>query len=133
VETDPDLQPEDAPKFKRIVLSDLFRIAEHADEIAWEPFKPGVEIHRLYGNGVRGPTAALLRYRETSRVPLHVHPGFEHIIVLAGSQRDQNGTSTVGTLTINPPGTSHSVISEKGCIVLAVYAEAVQFTEGRRE
>jgi anti-sigma factor ChrR (cupin superfamily) len=74
----------------------------------------------------------LLRYQETSRVPLHVHPGFEHILVLAGAQRDQNGTSTAGTLTINPPGTSHSVISEAGCIVLAVYAEAVQFVEGRR-
>ena len=49
------------------------------------------------------------------------------IIVLAGTQRDQNSTATVGTLIINPPGTEHSVISEAGCIVLAIYEKPVAF------
>lgn len=111
-------------------MTELFRIAERADEIPWKPFKDGVDIYRLYGDGITGPTAALLRFREAGKVPLHSHPGYEHILVLAGSQRDQNSTATAGTLMINPPGTSHSVISEAGCIVLAIYQEPVKFLEG---
>lgn len=120
-------QLDDVPRYPRIELRDLFRLAERPDEIPWEPFKTGVDIHRLYGDGVHGPTAALLRFREAGKVPLHEHRGYEHILILAGTQRDQNGTATAGTLMINPPGTRHSVISEAGCIVLAIYEEAVQF------
>jgi anti-sigma factor ChrR (cupin superfamily) len=111
-----------------VELKDLLRIAENADSISWQPFRDGVEIHRLYGDGVAGPTAALLRYRAEGKVPLHEHAGYEHIIVLSGSQRDQNGTAHAGTLTINPPGTRHSVVSEAGCIVLAIYEKPVRFT-----
>jgi anti-sigma factor ChrR (cupin superfamily) len=129
VETDPAPQPDNAPIFSRIELRDLFHLAERPDEIPWKPFKPGVEIHRLYGDGIVGPTAALLRFREASKIPLHEHPGFEHILVLAGSQRDQNGVIPAGTLAIQPPGTRHSVVSEAGCIVLAIYNESVRFVE----
>ena len=34
---------------------DLFRLAEHRDKIRWIPYKNGVEIFRLYGDGVTGP------------------------------------------------------------------------------
>jgi hypothetical protein len=40
---------------------DLFRLAEHQDKIRWIPYKNGVEIFRLYGDGVTGPGAALRR------------------------------------------------------------------------
>jgi anti-sigma factor ChrR (cupin superfamily) len=127
VEKQPAPQLDDVPPYPRIELRDLFHLAERPDEIPWLPFKDGVEIHRLYGDGVTGPTAALLRFREAGKVPLHEHRGYEHILVLAGEQRDQNGNATAGTLMINPPGTRHSVISEAGCIVLAIYHEAVSF------
>ena len=51
-------------------------------QIPWEPFMDGVEIYRLYGDGLTGPTAALLRFQKAGAVPLHEHPGYEHIIVL---------------------------------------------------
>ena len=35
--------------------------------------------------------------------------------------------ATAGTLIINPPGTQHSVVSEAGCIVLAIYEKPVKF------
>jgi len=87
------------------------------------------------GAGTRacGPTAALLRFRKAGKVPLHEHPGYEHIIVLAGSQRDQNSAAAAGTLIVNPPGTSHSVVGEAGCIVLAIYGAPVQFLPDRRD
>ena len=84
-------------RFPCIELEQLFNIGERQEEIPWEPFKPGVEIHRLYGDGISGPSVALLRFRPTGVVPLHEHTGYEHIIVLAGSQRDANGTAEAGT------------------------------------
>src|SRR5271166_4737088 len=67
-------------------LNDVFHFADHQNEIAWEPYKKGVDIFRLYGDGITGPTAALVRYRERGEVPMHEHKGYEHILILAGSQ-----------------------------------------------
>ena len=108
-------------------LNHVFHFADHQNEIAWEPYKKGVDIFRLYGDGITGPTAALVRYRERSEVPMHEHKGYEHILILAGSQRDENGTFEAGTLVINPPGTRHKVSSDDGCIVLAIYEKPVRF------
>jgi anti-sigma factor ChrR (cupin superfamily) len=121
------VEPDSCPTYSPIELRNLFKIAEEAEVIPWQPFREGVEIHRLYGDGVSGASAALLRYRATGFVPLHEHTGYEHILVLSGSQRDQNGTAAAGTLTINAPGTQHSVVSETGCIVLAIYEKPVRF------
>ena len=122
------MEPISAPPYPRIEIADLFRVATHPEEIPWQPFEDGVDIHRLYGDGITGPTAALIRFQKDGVVPLHTHTGYEHIIVLAGTQRDQNGTATAGRLIINPPGTRHSVVSEAGCIVLAIYEKPVQFS-----
>jgi anti-sigma factor ChrR (cupin superfamily) len=123
------VEPDPAPAFARLELKNLFQIAENADAIAWRPFRDGAEIYRLYGDGVCGPTVALIRFRGEGKIPLHEHEGYEHIFVLSGSQRDQNSTATAGTLMINPPGTRHSVVSEAGCIVLAIYEKPVKFEE----
>ena len=53
--------------------------------------------------------------------------GYEHIFVLTGSQVDENSKAETGTLIINPPGTHHSILSENGCIVLAIYEKPVKF------
>jgi len=115
------------PTYPRTELHNLHRIAEWQDQIAWEPFGDGVEIHRLYGDGVSGSTSALIRFLKAGKVRLHEHAGYEHILVLAGSQSDQNGVSAAGSLVINPPGTRHSIVSESGCIVLAIYEKPVVF------
>jgi anti-sigma factor ChrR (cupin superfamily) len=111
----------------RIPLTDLFTIAEWQDQIPWQPFREGVEIHRLYGDGIQGPTAALIRFRRGGEVPLHEHTGYEHIIVLCGAQRDNHGEEKAGTLIVSPPGTQHRIVSEAGCIVLAIYEKPVRF------
>jgi anti-sigma factor ChrR (cupin superfamily) len=108
-------------------LTDLFNIAAWQDEIPWQPFRDGVEIHRLYGDGITGPSAALIRFADAGEVPLHEHPGYEHILVLSGTQRDLLGTSKAGTLIISAPGTQHRIVSESGCIVLAIYEKPVRF------
>ena len=114
---------------KVIKIHDLFRISGWQEKLPWKPFKNGVDIYRLYGDGQSGPTAALLRFQAGGRVPLHEHMGWEHIFVLSGSQVDENCRAETGMLLINPPGTSHSILSEEGCIVLAIYERPVKFIE----
>ena len=110
-----------------IALTGLFDVVKQADQLPWQPFREGVEIYRLYGDGVKGSTAVLLRYQAGSKVPLHEHPGYEHLLILAGSQEDERGSYEAGTLIINPPGTRHRVVSSAGCIVLAIYEKPVRF------
>ncbi len=121
------MEPDSLPQYARIEIANLFHLAAHPDEGAWEPFKEGVDIHRLYADGLTDPSAALIRFRKEGRVPVHMHTGYEHILTLAGTQRDQDSASSVGSLVINPPGTQHSVIGEAGCIVLAIYEKPVRF------
>lgn len=108
-------------------LNDLFQISGWHQKLRWRPFCDGVEIYKLYSNGADGPSAALLRFSPGGRVPLHEHTGFEHIFVLSGSQVDENSKAETGALIINPPGTSHSILSENACIVLAIYEKPVRF------
>lgn len=117
------------PPFPLVELTGLFDISKNPESIAWTPFREGVEIHRLYGDGITGPTAALLRFRKAAHIPPHVHEGYEHIFVLAGSQWDHKGRIEAGTLRVHPPGTSHEVTSDAGCIVLAIYEKPVRFLE----
>jgi anti-sigma factor ChrR (cupin superfamily) len=112
-----------------LILKDLLNIALKQDDLLWEPFRPGVEIYQVYKDGESGSAAALLRYKPGASVPRHEHLGFEHIFVLSGSQTDHNGEHQAGTLVINPPGTNHSVISQAGCIVLAIWEKPVLLVE----
>ena len=102
-------------------LTRLFEIARHQDDYPWAYFRENVDIHRLYGDGINGPTAVLLRYRQTSPIPPHVHEGYEHILVLCGAQEDTDGLVEAGTLRVHPPGTVHRGTGFAGCIVLAIY------------
>jgi anti-sigma factor ChrR (cupin superfamily) len=122
----------DAHQFSKtlpIEIKDLFQISDRQDEIPWISYKEGVEIFRLYGDGITGPTAALLRYRKAGEVPMHEHSGYEHIVVLSGSQEDEQGIFNAGSLVIHAPGSRHKVRSGAGCIVLAIYEKPVRFLE----
>ena len=66
-------------------MPDWWNLASRADELEWQPFRDGVEIHRIYGDSLTGPSAALMRFREKGSISFHHHNGYEHIHVLAGS------------------------------------------------
>ena len=109
-----------------IVLKDaLTNIDALAKTFDWKPFRPGVEIARIYNTPDNGPSAAFLRYEPGASVPLHIHAGYEHIFILQGSQVDRSGEHFAGDVIINPPGSSHTVSSPKGCIVLIVWDKPV--------
>ncbi|HXS16387.1 MAG TPA: cupin domain-containing protein [Polyangiaceae bacterium] len=117
----------------RLVLRQLFEDCAPEEHGQFVPLHPGVDILPLYGITLEGrplsphgPSAAFIRYAPGARVPRHGHPGFEHIIVLRGSQSDSLGVYPRGTCVVNPPGSSHSVASEEGCLVLAIWDRPVE-------
>lgn len=114
---------------QRIILHDLFKAGGDFANIDWQPFYEGVEIYWLYSGGEGLASAALLRYLPGAQVPHHRHVGFEHIIVLSGTQADHRGEYSAGTLLINRPGSGHAVSSQDGCIVLAIWEKPVDVQE----
>ncbi len=92
----------------------------------FEPFRKGVTIHHI----LRGePSIALLRYEPGARVPRHRHQGLETILVLEGTQIDDNGVYPAGAMMANPEGSEHSVWSETGCVVLIQWNRPVLILE----
>jgi anti-sigma factor ChrR (cupin superfamily) len=97
--------------------------------LAFEPFRPGLEICRLVEGGEEQASVALLRYEPGASVPWHWHQGLETILVLEGSQSDERGRYRAGELVTNPAGTAHSVWSEEGCVVLIQWERPVRMME----
>jgi len=110
-----------------LILKDLFSLNQRLDSLTWEEFRPGVRIHRLYGNQSHGPSAALLLYEPGAGIPMHEHSGYEHLLILAGFQTEERGPRAAGTFMINPPGTAHSVCFPNGGVVLAIWEKPVAF------
>ena len=121
--------PDNSASSKAMIWPDLLAIAKSPEHFPWQPFRAGVEIYRLYGDGQQGSAAALLKYEPGASVPEHEHTGYEHIIVLSGAQQDYQGNHAAGTLVINPPGSGHKVASDEGCIVLIIWEKPVQIKE----
>lgn len=109
------------------ILLNIFTAGYSSNKYDWQPLRAGVDIAVLYGGGNDEPTAALLRYAPGAQVPLHEHRGYEHILVLRGSQSDEHGEYGAGELIISPPGTRHVVTSKQGCLALAIWQLPVHF------
>ena len=109
------------------LLNSLFASVDLLSARDWESFRPGVEVSWVYRNGDAGPACGFLKYEPGAAIPWHWHPAYEHIFVLQGSQSDENGIYRAGSVLISLPGTSHTVQSEEGCIVLAVWEKPVRF------
>jgi anti-sigma factor ChrR (cupin superfamily) len=91
------------------------------------PFREGIEIKRLFRHPETGYEVAMLRYAPGAAAPAHLHAADEHVYVLAGSQRDERGCYPAGSYIYNAVGTSHSVHSDEGCIVLIHWLAPVEF------
>jgi len=87
-------------------------------DLAYEPFRDGIEVHWLVRGGPDAPSAAILRYAPGASVPRHRHPGLETILVLDGTQSDESGDYASGSVVFNPVGSEHSVWTRDGCVVL---------------
>ncbi len=113
-----------------IVIESLLGATGAAEGRVWEPFREGIDASWVYRSEDGGPAAALLRYQPGASAPAHSHAGWEHILVLSGSQADQRGSYGVGSLVVNPPGSEHSVDSPEGCIALLIWEKTPRFLGG---
>lgn len=93
-------------------------------DLNFQPFRPGVEIYSIVEGA---PAVALLKYDPGASVPRHRHEDLETILILSGSQTDDNGTFGAGALITNPKGSVHSVRSNDGCVVLIQWTKPVVF------
>jgi anti-sigma factor ChrR (cupin superfamily) len=93
-------------------------------------FRDGITVHWILQGPADGPSVALLNYAAGARVPLHRHGGLETIVVLDGVQSDESGDYAAGSVILNPAGTTHSVWSEGGCVVLINWERPVVLLEG---
>ena len=115
------------------IFAGLLDIARIEDSLPWisynQPGREGVEIVSLYDpsdTGPGGPAAALVRYRPGATVKRHLHPGYELIFVLRGELINDAGCHPAGTLEICPPGSTHALGSETGCVFLVVWEQPVE-------
>ncbi len=115
----------DVPK----LITGLHDIEDRVDDFAWQEFKEGIDIFPIYEQENNGASAALLRYSAGAKAPLHMHTGFEHILILSGTQTDGINVYTKGMLMVSEPDTQHHILSENGCIVLAIWQSPVAFLD----
>ncbi len=95
------------------------RVLVHSDEIDWvaSPMK-GVDRRMLdrIGDEVARATT-IVRYAPESHFSEHTHSGGEEFIVLDGVFQDEHGDFPTGSYIRNPPTTSHTPGSDKGCTI----------------
>jgi len=106
-----------------IVIADL---QSSWRDLPFTYFRDGVEAHHIKTGA---PAIAILRYAPGASVPLHLHTGLETILVLEGVQSDERGHYAQGTLILNPKGSSHSVWSEQGCVVLIQWEKPIKLLD----
>lgn len=111
----------------KLVWHNLLGMDFDDPHMQWQDFRDGVEMILLSGDAAQGCSSALLRYHPGARIPEHMHVGMEFLLILRGSQSDERGHYNAGTFLINPTESSHKVLSEEGCVVLAVWEKPVRF------
>lgn len=112
-----------------LVITGLFDADALLQGFSWEKLAEGVFTAPLYSVSNDSARAALLHYLPGTSVGSHLHAGFEHIIILHGSQQDGDRLYEAGTLVIHKPGSSHRIYSPSGCIALGIWEKPVKFID----
>ncbi|EDM70091.1 anti-sigm factor, ChrR [Roseobacter sp. AzwK-3b] len=95
------------------------RVLVRTEKEPWHPSpSPGVERRMLdrIGDEVARATS-IVRFAPGQSFSPHTHGGGEEFIVLDGVFQDEHGDYPAGTYVRNPPTTSHTPGSDKGCTI----------------
>ncbi|WP_170005757.1 cupin domain-containing protein [Marinobacter guineae] len=116
-------RPELNDRVLRLILQQEVQLPD-IDFVEMEPdLRNNVLIHVLFDNKHDDPTgsdAALIKYLPGAFVPLHLHRGYEMVFVLQGEYIENGETHPPGSLIVRSPGTTHSMRSNIGCVILAM-------------
>jgi anti-sigma factor ChrR (cupin superfamily) len=110
-----------------LVVANLFDREKLLADHEWKPLHKDVFISMIYTTGKGSSQAALIHYLPGSSIPVHRHPGFEHILILHGAQQEGSHIYRQGTLVIQSPDSQHQIASPEGCIALGVWEKPVEF------
>ena len=110
-----------------LIVPNLFDRKWLLTELSWRVLHEDVFISPIYSTENSQSQAAVLHYLPGSKIPRHRHPGYEHILILHGSQRDGKNTYGPGTLVISNPESQHQIDSPEGCIALGIWEKPVEF------
>jgi anti-sigma factor ChrR (cupin superfamily) len=91
----------------------------HTSQMPWQA-SPMTGVRRRMLDRVGGEVAratSIVSYDPNSHFSAHVHSGGEEFIVLEGVFQDEHGDYPAGTYVRNPPQSSHTPRSEKGCVI----------------
>ena len=95
------------------------RVVMHSDALEWQSSPmAGVDRRMLdrIGDEVARATT-IVRYAPKSHFSPHTHTGGEEFVVLEGVFQDEHGDFPAGSYVRNPPMSSHTPGSEKGCVI----------------
>jgi anti-sigma factor ChrR (cupin superfamily) len=89
-------------------------------KVAWEDAGPGLKAKPLWANPATACRAYVGLLAPGAKLPLHRHLGDELVYVIEGEVADESGTLVAGQASYRPPGCVHSLLIERGTIVLNV-------------
>jgi len=116
-------------------INNMFDVKE-LEKLEFKPFKEGIEIFRIFpkdneilSNGDEVTSTGILKFKKGAKVPEHLHPGYEILIPLTGTQKDSRfGTYDPKSMLINHPNSTHSAfVQDENTYLFAVWQKPVIF------
>ena len=104
-------------EFRQINMDLSKKVVINTNNQSWieSPSKKVLRVPLEREKPESGHVTSVVKYHPGSSFPAHSHPVGEEIFVLEGVFSDENGDYPAGSYLRNPPGSSHSPFSEKGC------------------
>jgi len=117
------------PRLKPTVLDlcEAPRLPIDRAAIDWKDVVPGIRIHSLEEDAVRGMTSCLVWAEPKARHPYHEHLGDETILVLEGVIRDERGVYGPGQICRSRSGSRHTEEALVECLCYVVYYGGIRF------
>ena len=89
-----------------------------AGKLNWAPTRwTGVSRKLLRKDAATGASAVLLKFEADSRLPRHLHPAGEEVLVLEGRVRFEETWYEAGCYLYSPPGSADDVFTDTGAIL----------------
>ncbi len=109
-------------------LAELASRFVQVDDLPWKdtPWE-GITIKMLMQDRERGLETALIKWEPGAVLPRHEHIEIEQTYVLEGSFGDEEGVVTAGNFVWRPAGSSHTVASKDGALMLAFFLKPNRF------